>query len=87
MTSDGVFPAPLPLPGNGVNAAQDLMLRLRHLETALNASAIVAITDRHGKINYVNDKFCEISKYPRSELIGNDHRIVNSNYHPRRLFY
>ena len=86
MSSHDLFPSPLPLPDDGDKAAHELLLRLRNIETALNASAIVAITDRHGKINYVNDKFCEISKYPRSQLVGNDHRIVNSGFHSQDFF-
>ncbi len=49
---------------------------------ALDQSAIVAITDQKGIILYANENFCKISKYSLDELIGQDHQIINSGYHP-----
>lgn len=56
---------------------------LSDLKFALDESSIVAMTDSQGRITYVNDRFCHISKFSRDELIGQDHRIINGGFHDK----
>lgn len=68
---------------------KDLEIKIKNLadyKYALDASSIVAITDQKGTIVEINDNFCKISKYSRDELIGENHRIINSNFHSKEFF-
>ncbi|MDR6843491.1 PAS domain-containing sensor histidine kinase [Flavobacterium granuli] len=67
-------------------AEEELQKTIREISDykyALEESAIIAITDQRGVISHVNDNFCKISKYSREELIGKDHRIINSGHHSK----
>src|SRR5664279_3802961 len=67
------------------NRLQESKVETEDYKHALDESAIVAITDQKGIIRHVNDNFCRISKYSKEELIGQDHWIINSGYHPKKF--
>ena len=69
-----------------ITTVKQSQTQLRNITNALNNTAMVAITDIHGSIIFANDKFCEISQYSRAELIGQNHRMISSGYHPRDFF-
>lgn len=62
-----------------------LLNEVQVIESATNEHVSIAITDMSGKINYVNEKFCTISKYSAEELLGQDHRIINSGFHSKEF--
>ena len=69
--------------------ARQLMLErtnLHDLRLAVDQACILAVTDEKGMIQYINEKFIEISQYSERELIGNSHRIINSGFHSKEFF-
>ena len=60
--------------------------RMLKIQRILDEYSIVAITNLNGIITYANKKFCEISKYSNDELVGQNHRILKSGFHPQEFY-
>ncbi|MDQ6950858.1 MAG: response regulator [Mariprofundales bacterium] len=65
---------------------QVLLSELEYQKYAIDQHTIVTVTDNRGRISYVNQLFCEVSQYNEAELLGQDHRILNSSHHPKAFF-
>ena len=61
-------------------------LRLKEMNNALNAAAVVATTDPEGRITFLNERFCQLSGYSATELLGKTFRTINADYHPDSFF-
>jgi PAS domain S-box-containing protein len=65
---------------------ENTLRELENLNFAVDQHSIVAVTDIKGTILFANQKFSDVSGYANDELIGQNHRILNSGYHPRSFF-
>jgi PAS domain S-box-containing protein len=62
------------------------LLKNEYQQKALDASSLVDIANRDGEIIYVNDKFCNVLGYSRSDIIGKSYKTIQSNLHSNEFF-
>src|SRR6185295_2536368 len=65
---------------------EQLNISLADFQKAINGACIVSMADKKGAITFVNENFVTISGYSKEELLGQDHRILNSGYHPKSFW-
>jgi PAS domain S-box-containing protein len=64
----------------------NLLNQLKAYRDAIEVNIISSVTDPRGNIIYANKNFCQISQYTLKELVGQNHRIICSGYHPASFF-
>lgn len=64
----------------------DTLQLLKAYEQAIDENIISSITDAQGLIVHANKRFCEVSQFPIEELLGQSHRIINSEFHSKTFF-
>lgn len=71
---------------DNTNTIQKMLDDLAEQKFAMDQHALVTTTDTDGIINFVNDKFAATSGYSKEELLGENHRILNSGFHDKEFF-
>lgn len=71
---------------NDLTEQKKALKKVNDLQNAINFSSLVIFTDNNGIINYVNDKFVELTGYSTTELIGKSPNLLNSNFHPKEFW-
>jgi len=59
---------------------------LMELDKFINEAALISKTDSKGRIVFVNKRFEEVSKWKKREILGKDHRVLNSGTHPSKFW-
>lgn len=67
-------------------SSKESFKELTNFKGAIDEAAIVTITDVKGEILFANENFVKISGFSLRELIGSNHNIVNSGYHPKSFW-
>jgi PAS domain S-box-containing protein len=71
---------------HSVKESAELTQSLKEMEQFISSAALISKTDAKGRITYVNEKFTTISGWSEEEVIGKDHRILNSGEHSRSFW-